>query len=358
MIPQSLLVPSLLLLSALPFASAQACNNSPSLCSKSYNAITHLGAHDSPFVSNKSNSFTNSGNQFFDSPTQLDAGVRLLSAQIHTANDSAPSTELRLCHSDCGLYDGGSLVDWLRSVKAWLDANPSEVVTLLLVNSVNADAARLNADFSASGITKYTFQPSSSSISQWPTLQAMISANARLVTFIANLQGGNAAAPYLLDQFTYVWENPFEVTAANNFTCVPERPSAVAGSLASAASSGRMFLMNHFLGKDQLFGIIAPDVANAGTTNSPDANVVGSLANHAQTCTRQYGSAPTFILVDWFNVGPTINTVDALNGVTGAVGRKQVSSEVFSQSFQSKAAGRGDRSMLALVFIGALLVLF
>lgn len=27
-----------------------ACNNSPNLCDKSYGEITHLGAHDSPFV--------------------------------------------------------------------------------------------------------------------------------------------------------------------------------------------------------------------------------------------------------------------------------------------------------------------
>lgn len=30
--------------------STTACNNSPDLCNKSYGEITHLGAHDSPFV--------------------------------------------------------------------------------------------------------------------------------------------------------------------------------------------------------------------------------------------------------------------------------------------------------------------
>ena len=29
---------------------AAACNNSPSLCSRSYGEITHLGCHDSAFV--------------------------------------------------------------------------------------------------------------------------------------------------------------------------------------------------------------------------------------------------------------------------------------------------------------------
>lgn len=40
-----------------------ACNNSPDLCSKSYGEITHLGAHDSPFVRDASTDYSTSGNQ-------------------------------------------------------------------------------------------------------------------------------------------------------------------------------------------------------------------------------------------------------------------------------------------------------
>jgi hypothetical protein len=40
-----------------------ACNNSPSLCSKSYGEITHLGAHDSPFVRDASTSYSTAANQ-------------------------------------------------------------------------------------------------------------------------------------------------------------------------------------------------------------------------------------------------------------------------------------------------------
>src|ERR1700761_8004689 len=110
-------------------SSSPACNNSPALCQRSYSDITHLGAHDSPFVSNADNGFTDSGNQFFNSTTQLDAGVRLLSLQLHWNN---ASTELRLCHTICELYDAGSLVSWLSDIKQWMDRNPYEVVTLLL----------------------------------------------------------------------------------------------------------------------------------------------------------------------------------------------------------------------------------
>jgi hypothetical protein len=41
-----------------------ACNNSPDLCSKSYGEITHLGAHDSPFVRDSSTSDSVAGDQY------------------------------------------------------------------------------------------------------------------------------------------------------------------------------------------------------------------------------------------------------------------------------------------------------
>jgi len=43
---------------------ATACNNSPDLCDKSYGDITHLGAHDSPFVSSSESSLSLATNQY------------------------------------------------------------------------------------------------------------------------------------------------------------------------------------------------------------------------------------------------------------------------------------------------------
>jgi hypothetical protein len=40
-----------------------ACNNSPDLCSKTYGEITHLGAHDSPFLRDSSTSNSVAGDQ-------------------------------------------------------------------------------------------------------------------------------------------------------------------------------------------------------------------------------------------------------------------------------------------------------
>jgi len=101
----------------------KACNNSPHLCDLSYGAITYLGTHNSPFLRDKSTSFSTSGNQYFNATVQLSAGIRLLQGQLHKDDKGG---EPRLCHSSCTLLDGGTLGSWLSQIKAWMDKNPSE----------------------------------------------------------------------------------------------------------------------------------------------------------------------------------------------------------------------------------------
>lgn len=332
---------------AWPQASSQtlACNNSPALCQRSYSDITHLGAHDSPFVSNSANGFSASGNQFFNSTTQLDAGVRLLSLQILWNNDSS---QLRLCHTLCALYDAGSLVSWLSEIKQWIDMNPNEVVTLVLVNAANAAASQIASDYVNSGIINYAFTPLANMQQPWPSLSSLISANTKLITFVASLSE-NSAAPYLLNEFDYAFENPYQVTSPQNFSCFPDRPSAIKGNTVAAESSGRLFLMNHFLGQQQLLDIVTPAVESSSNTNSADPSAPGSLGAAVQSCFSQYGKAPNFVLVDFFNVGPAVTTVDGFNNISSPVGRKQITTSIVSQS--RTEGGSSSLRQLSPVFL-------
>ncbi|KAK2755009.1 hypothetical protein FQN54_006537 [Arachnomyces sp. PD_36] len=337
-----MLVQALFSLLLLPLASAtvqatrqqNACNNSPSLCSKSYGEITHLGAHDSPFLKDASTGFTSSGNQFFNSTVQLDAGVRLLSAQVHNEEG-----EWRLCHSSCSLLDMGVLSDWLSEIKTWMDKNPNDVVTILLVNSDGATADDLHQQYATSQLNTLSYTPPSQTLppEEWPTLQELITANTRVLTFVASLATEtNTVAPYLMDEFIFVFENSFEVTALNAFGCEPDRPSAVIGNVEGALSANMLPLMNHFLYKEQAFGIMTPAIDNITVTNSPKA-VTGSLKSALEDCNRQYSRRPAFVLVDFFDQGPAIEAVDAINGVTAPVGRKAVPN-TNSQALQSSGA--------------------
>ncbi|KAG4442992.1 hypothetical protein IFR05_001523 [Cadophora sp. M221] len=289
-----------------------ACNNSPDLCNRNYNNITHMGAHDVAFLRDSSTSFSVAGNTFYNATVALSAGIRLLQAQVHDLNGT-----LELCHTSCSLLDGGSLESWLSKIKTWMDANPNEVVSILLVNSDNHDASDFGAAFEASGISEYGFTPASTTaMSTWPTLQTLISANTRLVTFIASIDY-DTAYPYLLPEFTYMFENPYDVTSSSGFNCTVDRPSSLSsGTGASAISSGYMSLMNHFQYNAMAFGITVPAVGLIETTNSGATNTTGALGTHAVQCNSEWGGKPTFVLVDFFNVGPAIEVADDMNGIT------------------------------------------
>lgn len=331
-----------------------ACNNSPDLCSRAYNNITYLGAHDSPFLRNEETSFSTSGNQYYNTTVQLDAGVRLLTAQVHKANGSGTAA-WHLCHSSCSLLDAGTLESWLSEIKTWMDANTHDVVTVLLVNSDNAPTSDLGSIFSSSGLDKLAYTPPSSSVipQTWPTLDALIGNNTRLMTFVASLSGGASSSyPYLMDEFTFIFENDFETASPSNFSCNPNRPTSLS-TPSAAAQSGRMFLQNHFLYQTQLFGIQSPNETYANVTNGPTGE--GSLGVALDNCTSVYSKPANYVLVDFFNVGPAMDSVDRVNGVTGAVtGRKSVSAQALVQSTGSGAREKGN--MLAVVLAVAVAV--
>lgn len=347
--PYSILRAAALLPLFYSTASAQdACNNSPSLCSRPYNNITYLGAHNSPFLRNEQTSFSTSGNHYFNTTVQLEAGVRMFSAQVHQTNESG-SEAWHLCHTSCDLLDAGSLQSWLTEIKTWMDSNTHDVVTIILVNSDNAPASALGPQFSASGLDKYAYTPpSASTIPQtWPTLDTLIGNNTRLMAFVASLSEASSEYPFLMDQYNFMFENDFENINPSNYSCNPSRPSAVAGSPSSALESGRMFVMNHFLYETQLFGIQSPNETYANVTNAQTG--FGSLGESVRECAGVYGKPPSFVMVDFFNVGPAIDSVDAANGVTGATGRKSISTAAVTQGAGTGGVGRSQGNMLAVV---------
>lgn len=296
--------------------STVACNNSPDLCNRNYNNITHMGAHDVAFLRDSSTSFSVAGNTFYNATIALSAGLRLLQAQVHDLNGT-----LELCHTSCSLLDGGSLESWLGKIKSWMDSNPNEVVSILLVNSDNFNVSSFGTVFEASGISEYGYTPASTTaMSTWPTLQTLISANTRLVTFVTNIDY-ETASPYILPEFNYIFETPFDVTSSSGFNCTVDRPSSLSsGTGATALSSGYMSLMNHFQYNAMAFGITVPAIGLIETTNSAATNTTGTLGTHGAQCNSEWGSKPTFVLVDFFNVGPAIEAADNLNGIT-ATGR-------------------------------------
>ncbi|KAG6817732.1 hypothetical protein H0H87_004523 [Tephrocybe sp. NHM501043] len=288
----------------VPSRRATVCNGHAELCNKSFGAVTYVGTHDSYAI--QKGTFGFADNQDQDITTQLNDGVRMLQVQAHLE-----SGVIKLCHTSCSLYDGGSFEDYLKTVKTWLDANPNEVLSILIVNIDNAPVSTYGTIYTAAGVDTLSYAPESSPLqaSAWPTLGALIDSGKRLVTFMDNQADPTAAADPYLTEFTNVWETAFNVVDANLFDCTVNRTKG--------DTSTQMYLINHFLDKTVL-GQPVPDVDKANVTNA--ANGAGSLGEHVNTCIAANTRAPNFLLVDFYEYGggSVFQVAATINGVTYA----------------------------------------
>ncbi|KAF9229054.1 PLC-like phosphodiesterase [Gyrodon lividus] len=276
---------------------ATTCNGSPDLCNRSFANVTFVGAHDS-YAVGINNLATN---QDYNITQQLNDGIRMLQVQAHNLNGV-----IQLCHTSCSLYDGGPLSTYLGTVKIWLDANPSEVLSLLIVNSDGFPPTTYDSVFKGAGLDTMSYAPPSASIpaTQWPTLGSLIDSGKRLITFMDASADFNAV-PYIIDEFTNIWETPYDVTTT--FDCSVNRTNG--------DPSTQMYLINHFL--DTL--VLGQPVPNPGQANQTNAvSGPNSLGEQFYLCAGQYGRNPNFMLVDFYEYGggSVFEVAATANGVT------------------------------------------
>ncbi|ODA80229.1 hypothetical protein RJ55_03187 [Drechmeria coniospora] len=271
----------------------QACNGHVEFCTRKYSNITFVAAHNSPFV-RPGNS---ASNQQLDVTTQLDDGIRLLQAQMQwPANGSVP----HFCHSSCDLLDAGPVTDWLTRVREWVDRHPYDVVTILLGNG-NYSSPDLYVPFiEASGLVKYAYEAPylPMALDDWPTLEHLILRGKRVVFFL-DYVADQGKHPWLLDQFSQMWETPFD-PLNRSFPCTVQRPP----NLKADDAKRRLYYMNHNLNVEfDIFGtqLLVPAVALLNETNAAEG--AGSVGLAANNCRSDWGRAPNFLNVDYYNYG-------------------------------------------------------
>ncbi|KAJ3212126.1 hypothetical protein HDU83_005754 [Entophlyctis luteolus] len=287
---------SLFVLASAPIAfAATVCNGYAALCSRTYDNVTFIGAHDSYAVD--TDVLDLSATQNIDVTAQLNAGVRMLEVQGHLIN----SNHIELCHTKCGLYDGGSLTAYLTKVVTWMNANPNEVVTILMTNN---DDVAVNAEwltsFQASGIDQLAYIPPYMPLPRghWPTLGQMIDSGRRAVLML-DYEANFSEVDYVFNEFAIMFETPYDSTDSS-FPCSVNR-----------GVTGNMYLINHYLDYS-VFGILIPDRAKASTTNS-----VSSIVADASGCAAGVGGGryPNFVLLDWVDQGEPLTAAKQLNGL-------------------------------------------
>lgn len=271
----------------------QPCNGHVDLCTRRYSNITNVGCHNSPFVRPG-----NSGsNQELPVKSQLTDGVRFLQAQIQFPDNA---TEPHFCHTSCDLLDAGPITEWLTEVKEWVEAHPYDVITILLGNGNYSHPSIYAPSIESTGILKYVYQAPylPMALNDWPTLEDMIVRGKRIVMFL-DYEADQVAYPWLLDQFSQMWESPFD-PLDRDFPCDVQRPP----DLSEDAARNRLYLINHNLNVEFNVldvSLLVPAVNLLNETNAADG--YGSLGLAANNCRSDWGRAPNILNVDYYNYG-------------------------------------------------------
>lgn len=267
------------------------CNLHVEFCNRKYSNITQVCAHNSPFI--KPNNAA--ANQAYDVINQLDDGIRMLQIQAHVANGT-----VFLCHSSCDILNAGTMTDYLTTVAEWVAKHPYDVITILIGNAKYLPVTTYTPAIADSGLLPYVYTPPKKDmkLADWPTLSSMIITSSRVVIFM-DYEANQDTTPYILDEFSYMWETPFD-PVDRAFPCTVQRPP----NLSKAAAKSRMYIANHNLNTElELLGnsLLVPTQPLLAETNAVSG--FGSLGLAAQQCNATWGKPPTVLNVDYYNVG-------------------------------------------------------
>lgn len=267
------------------------CNGYPEFCTRPYSNITHVAAHNSPFV----RPGNLASNQELPVLSQLNDGVRMLQFQVHDQNGT-----LQLCHSSCDLLNAGTLQAYLTTVFEWMQRNPYDVITILMGNYDVLDAQRFVEPVQNSGLLKYAYTPPKSpmALDDWPTLGEMILRQQRVV-FMLDYEANQAEVPWLMDEFAQMWETPFSPTE-RSFPCTVQRPPDQPDDV----SRDRMYMANHNLNLEVAIAGISLLIPATNVINETNAvEGYGSAGLQIDDCTSDWDRPPNFLLVDYYNQG-------------------------------------------------------
>jgi hypothetical protein len=282
----------------------------------------------------------------------------MIQGEVHYFNGT-----MRNCHTSCDFLDAGPYSSLLLEVREWLDSNPYDVVTLLIVNSDYVNVENFTSSFESSGMLEYVYTPPQipMALNDWPTLSELILTNKRAIVFM-DYQANQNSVPYIMDEFSQMVESPFSPTDPS-FPCNAQRPPGIS----QKDADDRLVLANHNLNVAiSLSGaeILIPNFADLVEVNAANVTQTSSLGRMAVTCENLYNRPPNFLLVDFYNLGnysvggqvkngSVFEVAARMNGVT--YDRSCCGLDTMVTSGAGKVVG-GTVSLLITVAFGMVLV--
>lgn len=253
---------------------------------------------------------------------------------------------IELCHSSCALQDGGTLESYLAKVKAWVVENPTEVITILWVNSDSMPVSNWAAAYESTGLSNYSYVPAASTyttsadqVTAWPTLQTLINTRKTVINFITS-QADHATAPYILGEWPNIWETPYDNTSPANFTCPLDR----------GTRPNLLYLANHFAYTETTF--LGATIDTPNTDDIDQTNSLSSMQAHGNLCAGLNSRYPNFFLVDFYERGSggALEAVAAMNGITYVA--QKLGDGITANAIQTFFGGENEIRNIA-IFVGA-----
>ena len=271
---------SLILLSCITTIGIAQCNGFAPLCSKKYDEVAYLTTHNS--FANTAMGFT-LPNHHVSITDQLNGGARALMLDLYDEGGVVT------VYHGITLTGTAPFTSNLNEIKSFLDANPNEIVTIILESYVTPDA--IEADLTTVGLMPYLFEKGTS---DWPTLQEMIDDGTRLVIF----SDKDEASPsqgwhhYLWD---HAVETEFSYADVTDFDCVLNR-----GDIGND-----LFILNHFV-TDANLGVAVEAQAELANANP-------LFIDRCDECETLHSKMINFPTVDFFPIGDELAVVNELN---------------------------------------------
>ncbi len=270
------------------------CNGYDALCDRTYDVVTVPMTHNA--MSNADEKWA-PPNQTHGIARQLEDGIRGMMLDVHFYDPDSGATDVPradlssgeqtfLCHGVCAL-GRRPLADGLCDVTKFLDTHRGEVFSVIFESYVKS--SDLAEAMKTSGLLDYVYVHTKGT--PWPTLRELIAKDTRVVAFT---EDGDDTPPWNHSAWKNIWDTPYSFTSASEFTCKLNR----------GQTTNPLFLINHWIGNP------LSDIKYAR-----EVNAKAVLLDRVQTCAKEAGRPPTFVGVDFYDVGDLFEVVRTVNGL-------------------------------------------